>query len=124
MALSDYEKQVLEEMEAQFGSQPASFNDRSRPNANAEQQTGRLSPRKVAAGALMIVAGLLVLIAAVSLGYSVISLIVGVAGFLLMVGGAWYALTAKGSTSSSDQKHSSFMERQQEQWDRRSSDDR
>ena len=86
MALSDYEKQVLEEMEAQFGSQPASFNDHSRPNANVEQQPARLSPRKVAAGALMIVAGLLVLIAAVSLGYSVISLIVGVAGFLLMVG--------------------------------------
>ena len=82
MALSDYEKQVLEEMEAQFGSQPASFNDHSRPNANVEQQPARLSPRKVAAGALMIVVGLLVLIAAVSLGYSVISLIVGVAGFL------------------------------------------
>ena len=70
----------------------------------------------------MIVAGLLVLIAAVSLGYSVISLIVGVAGFLLMVGGAWYALTAKGSSSSSGKKRSSFMERQQEQWDRRSDD--
>ena len=124
MALSDYEKQVLEEMEAQFGSQPASFNDYSRPNVNVEKQTGSLSPRKVAAGALMIVAGLLVLIAAVSLGYSAISLIVGVAGFLLMVGGAWYALTAKGSSSSSDQKRGSFMERQQEQWDRRSSDDR
>lgn len=124
MALSDYEKQVLEEMEAQFGSQPASFNDHSRPNANGEQQTGRLSPRKVAVGALMIIAGLLVLIAAVSLGYSAISLIVGVAGFLLMVGGAWYALTAKGSSSSSDQKHGSFMERQQEQWDQRLSDDR
>ena len=124
MALSDYEKQVLEEMEAQFVSQPASFNDHSRPNANGEQQTGRLSPRKVAVGALMIIAGLLVLIAAVSLGYSAISLIVGVAGFLLMVGGAWYALTAKGSSSSSDQKHGSFMERQQEQWDQRLSDDR
>lgn len=122
MALSDYEKQVLEEMEAQFGSQPASFNDHSRPDANVEQQPARLSPRKVAAGALMIVAGLLVLIAAVSLGYSVISLIVGVAGFLLMVGGAWYALTAKGSSSSSSKKRSSFMERQQEQWDRRSDD--
>ena len=112
MALSDYEKQVLEEMEAQFGSRPASFDDHSRPNVNAEQQTGRLSPRRVAAGALMIVAGLLVLIAAVSLGYSVISLIVGVAGFLLMVG----------SSSSSAPKRSSFMERQQEQWDRRSGD--
>lgn len=122
MALSDYEKQVLEEMEAQFGSQPASFDDHSRPNVNGEQQTGRLSPRRVAAGALMIIAGLLVLIAAVSLGYSVISLIVGVAGFLLMVGGAWYALTAKGSSSSSAPKRSSFMERQQEQWDRRSGD--
>ena len=119
MALSDYEKQVLEEMEAQFGSQPASFSDHSRPNANVEQQPARLSPRKVAAGALMIVAGLLVLIAAVSLGYSVI---VGVAGFLLMVGGAWYALTAKGSSSSSGKKRSSFMERQQEQWDRRTDD--
>ena len=70
----------------------------------------------------MIVAGLLVLIAAVSLGYSVISLIVGVAGFLLMVGGAWYALTAKGSSSSLASKRSSFMGRQQEQWDRRSGD--
>ena len=122
MALSDYEKQVLEEMEAQFGSRPASFDDHSRPNVNAEQQTGRLSPRKIAAGALMIVAGLLVLIAAVSLGYSLISLIVGVASYLIVVGGAWYALTAKGTSSSSDQKHSSFMERQQEQWDRRSDD--
>ena len=92
MALSDYEKQVLEEMEAQFDHQPSSFRDHVREDAHSPRSSSKLSPKRVAVGSLMIVAGLLILVAAVSLGYSVISLIVGVAGFLFMLGGAWYAL--------------------------------
>ena len=34
MALSDYEKQVLEEMEAQFDHQPSSFRDHVREDAH------------------------------------------------------------------------------------------
>ena len=122
MALSDYEKQVLEEMEAQFDHQPSSFRDHVREGADVPRSSSKLSPKRVAAGSLMIVAGLLILVAAVSLGYSVISLIVGVAGFLFMLGGAWYALQTPRAARSVG-KRSSFMRCQEERWDRRSADE-
>ncbi len=122
MALSDYEKQVLEEMEAQFDHQPSSFRDHVREGADVPRSSSKLSPKRVAAGSLMIVAGLLILVAAVSLGYSVISLIVGVAGFLFMLGGAWYALQTPRVVRSGG-KRASFMQRQEERWDRRSADE-
>ena len=68
MALSDYEKQVLEEMEAQFDHQPSSFRDHVREDAHSPRSSSKLSPKRVAIGSLMIVAGLLILVAAVSLG--------------------------------------------------------
>ena len=119
MALSDYEKQVLEEMEAQFDHQPSSFRDRVREGADVPRSSSKLSPKRVAAGSLMIVAGLLILVAAVALGDSVISLIVGGAGLLFMLGGAWYALQTPRAARSGG-KRSSFMQRQEERWDRRS----
>lgn len=122
MALSDYEKQVLEEMEAQFDHQPSSFRDHVREGAHSPRSSSKLSPKRVAVGSLMIVAGLLILVAAVSLGYSVISLIVGVAGFLFMLGGAWYALQTP-RVLRPGAKRSSFMQRQEERWDRRSTDE-
>lgn len=122
MALSDYEKQVLEEMEAQFDHQPSSFRDHVREDAHSPRSSSKLSPKRVAIGSLMIVAGLLILVAAVSLGYSVISLIVGVAGFLFMLGGAWYALQTP-RVLRPGAKRSSFMQRQEERWDRRSTDE-
>ena len=122
MALSDYEKQVLEEMEAQFDHQPSSFRDHVREDAHSPRSSSKLSPKRVAVGSLMIVAGLLILVAAVSLGYSVLSLIVGVAGFLFMLGGAWYALQTP-RVSRPGAKRSSFMQRQEERWDRRSTDE-
>ena len=122
MALSDYEKQVLEEMEAQFDHQPSSFRDHVREDAHSPRSSSKLSPKRVAVGSLMIVAGLLILVAAVSLGYSVISLIVGVAGFLFMLGGAWYALQTP-RVLRPGTKSSSFMQRQEERWDRRSADE-
>ncbi|WP_448750630.1 DUF3040 domain-containing protein [Actinomyces sp.] len=122
MALSDYEKQVLEEMEAQFDHQPSSFRDHVREDAHSPRSSSKLSPKRVAVGSLMIVAGLLILVAAVSLGYSVISLIVGVAGFLFMLGGAWYALQTP-RVLRPGAKRSSFMQRQEERWDRRSADE-
>ena len=122
MALSDYEKQVLEEMEAQFDHQPSSFRDHVREDAHSPRSSSKLSPKRVAVGSLMIVAGLLILVAAVSLGYSVISLIVGVAGCLFMLGGAWYALQTP-RVLRPGAKRSSFMQRQEERWDRRSADE-
>ena len=122
MALSDYEKEVLEEMEAQFDHQPSSFRDHVREDAHSPRSSSKLSPKRVAIGSLMIVAGLLILVAAVSLGYSVISLIVGVAGFLFMLGGAWYALQTP-RVLRPGAKRSSFMQRQEERWDRRSADE-
>ena len=122
MALSDYEKQVLEEMEAQFDHQPSSFRDHVREDAHSPRSSSKLSPKRVAVGSLMIVAGLLILVAAVSLGYSVLSLIVGVAGFLFMLGGAWYALQTP-RVLRPGAKRSSFMQRQEERRNRRSADE-
>ena len=122
MALSDYEKQVLEEMEAQFDHQPSSFRDHVREDAHSPRSSSKLSPKRVAVGSLMIVAGLRILGAAGSLGYSVISLIVGGAGFLFMLGGAWYALQTP-RVLRPGAKRSSFMQRQEERWDRRSADE-
>ena len=99
MALSDYEKQVLEEMEAQFDHQPSSFRDHVREDAHSPRSSSKLSPKRVAVGSLMIVAGLLIL-----------------------VGGAWYALQAP-RVLRPGAKRSSFMQRQEERWDRRSADE-
>ena len=68
MALSDYEKQVLEEMEAQFDHQPSSFRDHVREDAHSPRSSSKLSPKRVAVGSLMIVAGLLILVASGVLG--------------------------------------------------------
>ena len=99
MALSDYEKQVLEEMEAQFDHQPSSFRDHVREDAHSPRSSSKLSPKRVAVGSLMIVAG-----------------------FLFMLGGAWYALQAP-RVLRPGAKRSSFMQRQEERWDRRSADE-
>ncbi|MBJ2328983.1 DUF3040 domain-containing protein [Schaalia cardiffensis] len=127
MALSDYEKQVLEQMEEEFRRADPAF--ASQMESPIEDHAPlRLSPRRIAAGALLAVVGLIVLVAAVSLGYSLVSILLGVAGFILMVGGVWFAISSpKGSGVPSLKKKvkrqrsswASFLADQERRWQER-----
>ncbi|WP_165218363.1 DUF3040 domain-containing protein [Schaalia sp. ZJ1691] len=156
MALSEYEKHVLEQMEAELrrGDPELVTNMRipytaaespERPQGDREEvATGGLSPRKLAIGVLLVVVGLCVLIGAVSLGYSVVSIVMGVAGFAVMFGGVLYALAPTRRRSrqaagedlreaSSGKKRAKkvreqsawekFLADQERRWDERHSDD-
>ena len=80
--------------------------------------------------------GMVVLVAAVSLGYSVVSILLGVVGFALTVAGVLFALSRPGATSSEEagqaakrkkSKESggwdSFIQDQERRWDDRKNDD-
>lgn len=93
MALSDYEKHVLEQMEEEFRrADPAFASEMEKPIE--EPPSGPLSPRRIALGAVLALSGLGVLVGAVSLGYSIWSILLGVLGFVFMVAGVWYAISS------------------------------
>lgn len=131
MALSDYEKQVLEQMEEEFRRADPAFASQMETPIE-EPVSGRLSPRRIAAGAVVAVSGLIVLVAAVSLGYSIVSILLGVLGFILMVGGIWFAISspkgaparkpAKGRGSRQASAWARFLEDQERRWRERGRD--
>ena len=86
MALTEYEKKVLEQMEASLREEdPALASQMSAPAAaeESEPSSGPRAPRRIALGFGGAVLGMVVLVAAVSLGYSVVSILLGVVGFAL-----------------------------------------
>ena len=131
MALTDYEKKVLEQMEAELAAEnPGLAKQMSAP---VPQERGPLAPRRIAAGGTVLVIGLLVLIGAVSLGYSAASLALGVVGFALMTTGILYALSRPKGTGTARQAKTpkreekrgwdSFIEDQERRWDDRRDND-
>lgn len=131
MALTDYEKKVLEQMEAELAAEnPGLAKQMSAP---VPQERGPLAPRRIAAGGAVLVIGLLVLIGAVSLGYSAASLALGVVGFALMTTGILYALSRPKGTGTARQAKTpkreekrgwdSFIEDQERRWDDRRDND-
>jgi predicted lysophospholipase L1 biosynthesis ABC-type transport system permease subunit len=81
---------------------------------------GRLDPRRVAAGAVLAVAGLGVVLAGVAIGYSIWSILLGILGFAMMVGGVMLALhTDGGRRSRRGGGWSRFVARQEDRWDKR-----
>lgn len=132
MALSEYEKRVLEQMEAEFRrADPDLVSEMTQPISD-EPEGGAYSPRSIAIGVLVAVGGLGVLIGAVSLGYSLWSILLGVVAFVLMVGGVWFALSSPKAPSSgpaSLKKKSSgslwarFIEGQERRWQERRRED-
>lgn len=126
MALSDYEKQVLEEMEQEFR------RDEPRLARQMEQEEEapalRLSIRRIALGIFVFIAGLSILVGAVSLGYSGISIVMGVIGFAIMVGGVWYAISSpekKAAPLTPEEQRrnlgswSRFIDDQEQRWEER-----
>ena len=80
MALTEYEKKVLEQMEASLREEdPALASQMSAPAAAEESEPSRgpRAPRRIALGFGGATLGMVVLVAAVSLGYSVVSILLG-----------------------------------------------
>ena len=139
MALTEYEKKVLEQMEASLREEDpalASHMSTSAPETDAEPARGPRAPRRIALGFGGAVLGMVVLVGAVSLGYSLVSILLGVVGFALTVGGILYALSRPSSALSDEvgvrprQKKDketggwdSFIQDQERRWDDRKNDD-
>jgi len=83
---------------------------------------GRLNPRRVAAGSVLAVAGLGVILVGVTVGSSIWTIVVGVIGFVMMVGGVMLALHTdkdRGRTDRRPSGWSGFIADQQDRWDSR-----
>ena len=138
MALTEYEKKILEQMEASLREEdPALASQMSAPVSDereSEAPAAPRGPRRIALGLTGAVLGMIVLVAAVSLGYSVLSILLGVAGFVLTVAGVLYALSRPGGKASATEKSASdkknesggwdsFIQDQERRWDNRKDDD-
>ena len=138
MALTEYEKKILEQMEASLREEdPALASQMSAPavEEDPEPARGPRAPRRIALGLTGAVLGMVVLVAAVSLGYSILSILLGVAGFALTVAGVLYAMSRPGASSSESADElsargadkssgwSSFIQDQERRWDDRRDND-
>ena len=104
MALTEYEKKVLEQMEASLREEdPALASQMSAPapaeETEPEPQRGPRAPRRIALGFAGAVLGMVLLVVAVSLGYSIVSILIGVAGFAVTVAARRTKRTAAGIPS-------------------------
>lgn len=125
MALSDYERQMLEELEAQLADEDPSFAKTMKPENVSPALGRRVSLPHIVIGMLIAVAGITLLVISISLPF----IPLGVLGVVVMGLGFWYATSSTESVSSSPSGTSSgqprqsqkmsFMERQAERWDRR-----
>lgn len=99
MALSDYEKQVLAEMEQHLRQQDPDLADAMASTLPKEEApvtpapSKPLSPRRIALGSILAALGLGSILAGVTIGVLVWAVILGALGFLLMVGGVLLALS-------------------------------
>lgn len=129
MALSDYERKMLEELEAQLADEDPKFADTLKPEPPAADSSMRMSIRHLVLGLLVAVVGIAVLVGGIALEL----VIVGVLGVIVMFGGFWYISEGfrpgpMGQNHQSKQQRPSggggFMSRQAEQWQRRKDDRR
>lgn len=121
MPLSEQEQRLLDEMERHL----------MRNEADVVTAPGRaLSYRNIVIGTLLVLAGLGALVFGVVVGMNALGIILGVAGFLVMLGGVVLAVTPlRGSApsapasarpaSATPRSGSSFMDRINDRWDRR-----
>ena len=126
MALSEREQQVLRDLEEQLHVEDPSL---AHTMDRAEVPAGRISPRHVGIGVALVLVGLALVIGGVAVGHSVVSILLGVAGFGVAVWGVTLMFTRVdpvGVQNSPPQEPldgrsagPSFMGRQSERWDRR-----
>lgn len=98
MALSDYEKKILAEMEQHLRQQDPDLADAmskaAPPAPSAAPSESNLSPRRIALGSILAAAGLAIVLVGVTIGFSVLTIVLGALGFLMMVAGVLYALSS------------------------------
>lgn len=104
MALSDYEKRVLAEMEHHLRTQDPDLADKmasSIPPEEAEQPKSSMSPRRIAIGSILAAAGLGVVLIGVTVSAPWLTIALGAIGFVMMVAGVLFAISSE-KTSGSD----------------------
>ncbi|OKL49249.1 DUF3040 domain-containing protein [Boudabousia marimammalium] len=141
MAFSDDDNEILNRMEqdllndAEFSERLREFGDHAEPAKPASEAAARnqnkielsWSPRKAALGGLLVLIGLAVLLTGVTIGYSVLGIVTGVVGVLLMFGGIYVVINsaiggkehAGKRDKGSEPSGGSFGERQRKAFDKR-----
>ncbi|MGO2684916.1 DUF3040 domain-containing protein [Microbacterium sp.] len=125
MPLSEQEQRLLDEMERHLLHNDADI-------VSAPSGDRALSYRNLVYGAVLLLVGIGALVAGVALGGqlgAVASIIIGVIGFVAMLGGVILAATpvrrngparpAKSGPAKAPENPSSFMDRMNDRWDRR-----
>jgi hypothetical protein avisC_00412 len=127
MALSEREKEVLRDLEAQLGSTDPDLAASMSDAMDERSELGwRPSPRHIGMGVFAVIVAFTGMIACVAFFHSVWSVLGALICFGLAVWGVVIALTnantlSKGGTKAAKAKKSSFMARQEERWDKRNS---
>lgn len=132
MALSEYEKQVLAEMEQELRKQDPGLADvmaTSLPEQKKKQPVVKkepLSPRKIAVGAILVAIGLATVLGGMTFAFSAWTVVFGAIGFLAMVGGVLYALAPDKDAApteevviSSEEKKAEREEQRRRRWENR-----
>ena len=86
MALSEYERKMLEELEAQLSDEDPGFADTLKPKPSPKAAARQVSIRHLVLGLLVVFGGIAVL----TLGVSAEMEIVGLLGIVVMFLGTWY----------------------------------
>lgn len=137
MPLSEYERKMLEELEAQLADEDPSFADTLKPEPVPESASMQLSIRHLVVGLLVSVLGIGVLVG----GIAIEQVILGVLGVAILFAGFWYIAggmqSGKGGKRSTgdrsshptdpspdhgsarEPKSGGFMDRQAQMWEKR-----
>ena len=127
MALTDDEREMLEQLEAQLANDDPSFvqalaSDDDAPRPDVAQSVS-ISPRHLVLGLVVAVIGLIVVLG----GVAVEIVPIGIVGALIVFAGFWYLAAGFGRRpvdmakreSGGRKKSSDFMERQAQAWQKR-----
>lgn len=121
MALSDYERKMLEQLEAQLADDDPKLAESLAAKESSAMQTA-ISPKHLVVGLIVAVVGLLVVLGAVAID----QIVLGIAGFLVVFGGFWYLAAGMervkapaGSGQAQRKSRTSFMEQQMDEWRKR-----
>ncbi|MDO5728901.1 MAG: DUF3040 domain-containing protein [Actinomycetaceae bacterium] len=123
MALSEQDRQILEQLERELRREdPHLASTLSSQHRTPVRGKKSYSPRRVGLGVALALAGLVLPIVGISIGLLWVTVLLGVAGFALMVTGVLFIAVPtveNGGVTRPSKPQSSFMERQQQKWDER-----
>lgn len=124
MALSEYERDVLAQMEEQFRDADPEWVERLGAAQRSTPAPVRIAPRVWAAMVCLLLVGVVLLVVGVVINVPVVGVLVSVAGFCAMVAGVSLPLMkmaghAKRRRDTHARAGEGFMDRQKRQWERR-----